>query len=301
MMNQNELAQKLDQFFNIQTFDESEFWTQIIPPNDLLVCQRFARPEFAQGTWNGLMLDSTDKIDRVYLIVFPDQAVLDTVLALELERGAPGALIFAHHPADFEEVGRGFIGISEAQFEELGEHHISYYCCHAPLDCHPEISTVIALAKALKLRDWQLFSPHHTGMEGAHGYARGLSFGKFAEHLAEVTDLPYIRYAQIRHNGQPVEHVAVIPGGGDNPKHLEEAVALGCDTYVTGHWWLMGDYDYAAQQREAMRALVPTLPMNLLGTSHYASEMVVMRDQMPGWFRNAGIDTRFIKQPDPWR
>jgi len=31
-----------------------------------------------------------------------------------------------------------------------------------------------------------------------------------------------------------------------------------------------------------MRALVPTLPMNLLGTSHYASEMVVMRDHLPG-------------------
>ena len=41
--------------------------------------------------------------------------------------------------------------------------------------------------------------------------------------------------------------------------------------------------------------------MNLLGTSHYASEMVVMRDQMPGWFRNAGIDAKFIKQPNPWR
>jgi putative NIF3 family GTP cyclohydrolase 1 type 2 len=300
-MNQAELIQKLDEFFDIQAFDESELWAEIIPANDMPVYERFAEEDFVQGTWNGLMLNSTAEVDRVYLVVFPDQAVLDTVLALELERGAPGALIFAHHPADFEESGRGFLGISEAQLEEFREHHISYYCCHAPLDCHSEISTVIAMAKALKLHDWELFSPHFSGMEGVHGRVRDVTFGQFAEHLAEVTDLPYIRYNQIRFNGQPVEHVAVIPGGGDSPRHLEQAHKLGCDTYVTGHWWLVGEYEYAARQRDAMRKLVPELSMNLLGTSHYASEMIVMRDQMPTWFRNAGIEARFIKQPDPWR
>lgn len=300
-MIQTELVQKLNTFFDIQGFDERDLWANIIPAEDLAVYQRYGEAEFVQGTWNGLMLNSTAEIDRVYLIVFPDQPVLDTILATELEREAPGAMIFAHHPADFEESGRGFMGISEAQLDELREHRISYYCCHAPLDCHPEISTVIALAKALKLHDWEQFSPHHRGMEGVHGRIKGMSFGGFANHLAEVTDLPFIQYNQVRHNGQPVEHVAVIPGGGDDPKHIEEALELGCDTYVTGHWWLIGSYDYAAQQREFMRELVPQIPMNMIGTSHYASEMIVMRDQMPGWFRNAGIEVKFIRQPDPWR
>jgi putative NIF3 family GTP cyclohydrolase 1 type 2 len=300
-MNQSDIVQKLDDFFKVPTFDERLFWSDIIPTDDMVVYRRFARPDFVEGTWNGLMLDSTPEIDRVYLVVFPGQAVLDIILALELEREAPGALIFAHHPADFEESGRGFLGIREAQIEELREHNISYYSCHAPLDSHPEISTVIALAKALKLRDGQPFSPHHGHMEGMHGKIRDMHFGKLAEHLAEIMELPYIRYTQTRFNGQPVEHVAIIPGGGDNPEHLKEAAELGCDTYITGHWWLLGDYEYAARQRAAMRDLVPKLPMNLLGTSHYASEMVVMRDHMPGWFRNAGIEAKFIKQPNPWR
>jgi putative NIF3 family GTP cyclohydrolase 1 type 2 len=300
-MNQAELVLKLNEYFNIQAYSERDLWADIIPPEDLAVYDRFGEADFVQGTWNGLMLKSSEEIDRVYMVVFPDQAVLDTILALELEREAPGSMIFAHHPADFEEAGRGFMGISEAQLEELREHNISYYCCHAPLDCHPENSTVIALAKALKLHDWDLFSPHHTGMEGVHGRIKGMDFGGFAQHLAAVTDLPFIQYNQVRHNGQPVEHIAVIPGGGDDPKHLQEAVDLGCDTYVTGHWWLIGDYEYAARQRELMRELVPQLPMNLIGTSHYASEMIVLRDQMPAWFRNAGIEARFIKQPDPWR
>lgn len=300
-MNQAELVQRLDTFFNIQGFDEKAFWSGIIPAQHMPVYRSYAVADFLDGAWNGLMLNSTSEVDRVYLIVFPGQAVLDTILALELERSAPGALIFAHHPVDFAESGEGYTGISEAQLEELREHRISYYCCHAPLDCHSEISTVIALAKALKLRDWEIFAPHYSGTEGVHGRVSDATFGKFAEHLAEVTELPYIHYNQIRFNGQPVEHIALIPGGGDQPQHLELARDLGCDTYVTGHWWLAGNYEYAAHQREVMRDLIPRLPMNLLGTSHYASEMVVLRDQMPGWFRNAGIEARFIRQPDPWR
>jgi putative NIF3 family GTP cyclohydrolase 1 type 2 len=300
-MNQSELVYKLDEFFAVQRFHEHELWSRIVPANALAVYQRFVRTEFFQGTWNGLMLDSTSEIDRVYLIVFPGQAVLDTILALELEREAPGALIFAHHPADFEESGKGFKGISEAQLEDLREHHISYYCCHAPLDNHPEISTVLALAKALKVHEVQPITDEGGHTEGVHGHVHDMDFGKFTERIAEVTELPYIRYAQTRFNGQPVTHVAVIPGGGDKPAQLERVRDLGCDTYVTGQWWLLGNYDYAEQQRAQMRDVVPHMPMNLIGTSHYASEMVVLRDQMPGWFRNAGIEARFIKQPDPWR
>mgnify|MGYP001254062623 CR=1 FL=1 len=299
-MNQAELVRKLDDYFAVKVFDEREQWQQKIPAADLAGYRRYAVPEFLEGSWNGLMLDNALEVDRVYLVVFPGQAVLDTILALELEREAPGALIFAHHPADFEESDRGFLGISEAQIEDLLEHDISFYSCHQPLDYHPETSTVMALAKAIKLRDSEVFVNESGHPEGAHGRVADMSFGSFAALLAEVTELPRLPYQQVRFNGQPVEHVALIPGGGCEPDQLLRARDLGCDTYLTGHWWLEGDYAYADEHRARMRELVPTLPMNLLGTSHYASEMVVMRDQMPGWFRNAGIEARFIKQPDPW-
>ena len=300
-MNQTELTQKLDAFFDIQSFDEGALWESILPARDRTIYQRYTESQFVNGGWNGLMLNSSPEIDRVYLVVFPGQEELDTILALELERSAPGAMIFAHHPADFSESQAGFSGIHEDQLDALREQRISLYCCHAPLDSHPEISTVVALIKALKLRDWEPFAPHFGKMEGVHGRVKDMRFGEFARELARVVELPHIRYDQIRFNGQPVEHIAVIPGGGNDPDHLKMARDLGCDTYVTGHWWLFGNYDYAAQQREIMRELVPTLPMNLLGTSHYASEMVVLRDEMPSWFLNAGIEARFIPQSDPWR
>lgn len=300
-MNQAEMVQKLDTFFAVGAFDEREYWTQIIPADALAVYGHWAEPDFVQGPWNGLMLNNTSEIDRVYLIVFPVQQVLDTILALELERGASGAMVFAQHPADFEESGQGFLAISEDQLDALREQNISYYCCHAPLDCHPETSTAIAWAKALKLRDWEPFMPHFGGMEGVHGFVGEMSFGEFALQLSEVMDLPYIRYDQLRFNGLPVNHVSLIPGGGNDPRQLAAAQALGCDTYVTGHWWPVGHYEYAVQQRAKMREIVPGLPMNLIGTSHYASEMIVLRDKMLAWFRNAGIEARFVAQANPWR
>jgi len=96
-----------------------------------------------------------------------------------------------------------------------------------------ETSTVLALAKALKLREVEVFNNAGGIPEGAHGRVTDTGFGPFGQLLAEITDLPYLRYQQVRFNGQPVEHVALIPGGCE-PEQLLRVRDLGCDTYVTG-------------------------------------------------------------------
>ena len=302
-MQQDELVRQLDSFFSIEAFDEAEHWRSRMSEAEYRVLERFAVPEFLSGPWNGLTLDNTDQVERVYLVVFPAQPVLDTIIAREVADGAPGALIFAHHLTDYEESGRGPVAIPEVQLEELKEHRISYYTCHAPLDCNQEISTAKALANALGLREQELFAPYYGGMSAVHGLVgKPVSFQSFAARLAKVTDVERLRYDQVRHSGLAVNRVAVVPGNGGRPERLAEAAALGCDTYVTGHWWFFSEKNEAAeQQREQMRDLLPGVRMNLLGVSHYATEMVVMRDQMPGWFHDRGVDAEFVPQEDPWR
>lgn len=304
-MQQAELITRLDSFFSIEAFDESAHWRPVFSDLAFRAFEKFAHPAFLAGTWNGLMLNNTTELDRVYLAVFPTQDVLDTIIAREVARGAPGALIFAHHPVNFEESGRGYVPIPEAQLEELQEHGISYYHCHAPLDGHPEVSTATALANILGLREQARFAAYYGGLAAVHGViAKPMSFQAFAGRLAKVTDVESLRYDQVRHNGLPVNRVAVVPGEGGEPAffHLmAEAAALGCDTYVTGQWWFFSDNDAAAAQREQMRAAIADLRLNLLAVSHYASEMVVMRDQLPGWFENQGVDAEFVPQDDPWQ
>ncbi|MFC1959873.1 Nif3-like dinuclear metal center hexameric protein [Chloroflexota bacterium] len=301
-MKQTDLVQQLDSFFSIEAFDETYHWKPKFAERDLSVFQEYAATSFLEGPWNGLMLNHAESLDRVYLIVFPTQDVIDTIIAKEVARGAPGALIFAHHLLNFVPVKRGFDAISTDQLAELREHQISYYVCHAPLDCHPETSTATALANVLGLREQGRFLPLYGGHKAVTGkVGKPVDFQKFATRLAKVTDVEHLRYDQVLHNGRSVSQVAVVSGNGADPALLHEAANLGCDTYVTGQWWFYGESEYAEQSRAAMREAVLETQMNLLGVSRYATEMVVMRDQMPGWFLAQGVDADFIMPDDPWQ
>src|SRR5258706_3565570 len=255
VINQDELVGKLNTFFNVAAFDESSD-RQYFPAGYESIFERFVAPGFLSGAWNGLRLNNCPSLDRVYCIVFPGQSVLDKIIAREVERGAPGAMIFSHHLFDYQESGPGYSFITEAQLEELKEHHISYYSCHAPLDCHSEISTSTALATAIKVRDQERFSPYIGGLAGVYGKVGPLGFNEFARKCAEATAIPTLRYDTIRHNGRPVLQVAIITGSNADPNTMREAMALGCDTFVTGEWWQFGPGERRVAQREEMRAFL---------------------------------------------
>lgn len=297
-----EICLELDTFFNVEAFVEKD-WEEFLPESYKGVVQRFYRPTFVQGTWNGLMLENPEPeaaIDRVYLAVFPTQGIIDKIIAKEVERGAKGSLIFVHHPTAYSEKTAEFTPIKVEQLEELKEHNISLYSCHAPLDCHVEISTANAFADALGLEDQQRFGYYVAGYAGMHGTVKPTTFQEIAQKLAEVCELTTLRYDQCLNNGKPVHHIAITPGGGGDPQFIDEARQLGADTYITGHWWLFGTSDYARKSREDMPSYIAGLDINMLGASHYSSELLVMRDQMVGWFREHNIEATVIRQQDAW-
>jgi len=300
-MNLADVVNTLDSYFAVKKFDESGQWLSHMDDVHRAAAKPFFVPEFWDGAWNGLMLNNGTEADRVYLVVFPTSDAIDTIIAREVERGASGSVIFAHHPAAYEEAGRGFVQIPIEQLEELREHQISYYNCHSPLDCHAETSTGTALANALGLHDLERFAKYYGGYAGVYGTVAQTTFQKFAEHVAKVCELTFLRYDQIVHNTQPIQKVALVPGSGGSPEFINEAAGVGADTFVTGHWHLFGNNDYSRQRREEFATYIPTVKINLIGASHYSSEMVVMRDQMKAWFREElELEAVFIPQDDPW-
>ncbi|PJF40812.1 MAG: hypothetical protein CUN55_12295, partial [Phototrophicales bacterium] len=253
------------------------------------------------GTWNGLMLENpapNHQIDRVYLAVYPSQDVLDKIIAKEVERGATGALLFTYHPIPYSESQGEFKAIPTEQLEELQEHHISVYVCHAPLDCHPEIGTTVVLANALNIEDQGMFGAYYGGLACVHGQLTNTTFSELAIRLADICELPRLRYDQCRHNGQIVKHVAIAPGSG-SLDFMREAAELGVDTFITGNWWLFGDSEFAKASRERIAEFLPTLKMNLLGTSRYSIGFVTMRDYVPDVFRPYNLETVLIRDEEP--
>jgi putative NIF3 family GTP cyclohydrolase 1 type 2 len=301
-MRLEKLCDALDEYFNVSAFDEKD-WQDLISEAERGAFLRFLRPEYVNGSWNGLMLNNTpadDDIERVYLLVYPNQEVLDTIIAREVERGAPGAMIFSYQPIAYHEDDADYKVIATEQLEELQEHNISLYVCHAPLDCHPETNTAGAIADALGLEDQARFGEHYGGLGCVQGRIGATTFENLTTRIAEISELPYLRYDQIRHNGKPIQQVAIAPGGV-NTAFMDEAARRGADTFITGHWWLYGSSGFATNSRERMREYVAKNGMNLVGTSRYSNALIVMRDYVPDVFRPHNIETILIRQENHWQ
>jgi putative NIF3 family GTP cyclohydrolase 1 type 2 len=257
------------------------------------------------ATFNGLMLapagGAGTPMDRAYLLVFPFGELIGQVVAEERARGTPGALLFTHHVADFETSDRGFLSIPVAQLDALRAANVAVYVLHAPLDCHPEISTSGALADGLGLRRVGTFAPYIGGEAGWIGEQAPEPFGVFAERVRALCELSRLDAAQVRHAGRPVARVAVIAGGGDDLESLREAAETQADTYLTGTWWTPHRSAWADANRAAMREALPALPMNLLGASHDGSELVVLRDRVAPLLAAWGLDVTVVRQDDHWR
>ncbi|MHB8624953.1 MAG: Nif3-like dinuclear metal center hexameric protein [Aggregatilineales bacterium] len=298
---QTEVVARLDTYFDVAAFDERAIGERL-PPDYMPILAKYAAPGFLNSGWNGLWLNNAETIERTYLIVYPTQAALDTVIAKEVQRGPTGALILAHYLAGPTDDPTGLIPIAEAQLAELREHHISYYVCHAPLDAHKETGTSSALAHALKVREPGVF-PIRDRRIGIHGLLGPIGFHELAKRAADATGLAGLRYSALRHNGLVIQRIAVI-AGLCSPDDLRAALASGADTVVTGEWWPIASSNNGTQapRRTALHELLQTADLNLIGTSRYASESIVMRDQMPEWFRvhAPGVEPQFVPQEYPW-
>ena len=294
-MNAANLATQLDNHLHLDRFPTDDF--AILPQ----FCREAAIPieEYATASFlkrfNGLMLDNADQIARVFTLVFPS----DHVLA-EVQRRAAGepALIFTHHPMDMETSGRGLIPISTESLRRLRQARISLYAAHAPLDCHETASTSRALARAIAVPADATFAGYFGGHAGVHGRIEPTSFAEFSERVRRACGLDHL---ETKANSDRVRHVAVVAGGAAYPPIMQEAIDAGCDTYITGDFRVRHGGPWAEEHRPQFDAFVETVPLNLIGASHYATESLVLRDDMLTLFRDLGLDAEFVPQPDPWR
>ena len=208
-----------------------------------------------------------------FLVGRGDREVNKILVALDItgevaeEAARWGAeLIVAHHPVIFNPVksvtdespvGRVLL--------ELAEHKIAAICAHTNLDAaHGGVNG--CLARTLELSD--IGQLCQTGVDekgrpcgiGRTGTVRrpGLSAAEYAAFVKEKLGSACVRFVD---GGRPVSKVAV--GGGACGSMLEDALAQGCDTFVTA--------DLKYNQFLDARAL----GLSLLDAGHFPTENVV--------------------------
>lgn len=206
-----------------------------------------------------------------FLVGRGDRAVSRVLIALDITEAVieeaihHGAqLILSHHPViwggaktvtDETVMGRKLL--------LMAEHGIAAICAHTNLDA-VEDGVNDALAAKLGLSD--IGQLHQDGID-SQGRAYGIGrIGKvaqqplydFAMHVKDVLGSNGIRLVD---GGKPVHMVAV--GGGSCSNMLQDAISLGCDTFVTSDVKYDGFLDAKA------------LGINLIDAGHYPTENVI--------------------------
>ena len=190
--------------------------------------------------------------------------ITEEVAAEAVELGAE--LIVSHHPVIFHPAksitdatpdGRILLALTEGK--------IAAICAHTNLDA---VAGGVNDALAQRLGLVQVEQLHQDGVDAAgrpYGIGRvGNTTGApsyapaFAAFVKEALGSYGVRYVDAR---RPVRRVAV--GGGACADMLGDALALGCDTFVTSDVKYNGFLDAKA------------LGMNLIDAGHYPTEQVV--------------------------
>ena len=209
-----------------------------------------------------------------FLVGRGDRQVKKLLVALDItqevaeeavELGAE--LIVSHHPVIFHPAKSVTDGDPDGRvLLTLIEGGVAAICAHTNLDAVTG-GVNDALAQALGLT--QIEQLHQDGVDPAgrpYGIGRvGTVAGapkyapEFAAFVKEALGANGVRYVDAR---RPVRRVAV--GGGACADMLREALALGCDTFVTADVKYNGFLDARA------------LGVNLIDAGHYPTEQVVV-------------------------
>jgi len=294
-MKTSEVSARLDTFFRLDSYGPEDF-AEIIDfwRGARVPFERYVTPRFAERH-NGLMLEGAPQVARVFTLVFPSEEVL-----AEVERLAGGepALIFTHHPMDFETSDRGLIAVSEEWLRRLKEARVSFYSAHAPLDCHERISTSRSLARACGVPAQETFAKYMGGHAGVYGRIGPVPLADFVDRVKRACG---VERADLKEHGFVVERVAVVAGGAAFPALMQEALDAGCDTYVTGDFRVRHGGPWAEEHRPDFDAFVAQVPLNLVGGSHAGTEGLVLKRDMIEWFAKLGLPAEFVPQADLWR
>lgn len=192
---------------------------------------------------------------------------LDITLEVAEEARSWGAeLIVAHHPVVFHPVKSVTDGsLTGRVLLALIENKIAAICAHTNLDAaHGGVNG--CLARTLELTDLGQLRQAGVDSQGRpYGIGRvgtvhqpGLSAAQYAAFVKEKLGAASVRFVD---GGRPVCRVAV--GGGACGSMMEDAIAQGCDTFVTADLRYNNFLDAKA------------LGLSLMDAGHFPTENVV--------------------------
>ena len=283
-MKRDDLVRELDCYFwiaDVRNDDWSDIFEVLYPEP---YWRDYVEPGY-EGRWNGLMVRGSDKVERVATCVFPTPEIVDGL--------DDDTFLFSEHPID-DAPGDLFTGLPRETFERMRDRGIGLYHAHGPLDHHPDVSPSRLLAGALGIEEFEEYFPIADGIPGAAAVVGecGLSVGGIADRLRDVLG-PEIPVRVLAGAGREAGRVAIVAGGGAQVDMLEESLARGCTTYVTGNAASPCPVPDVRASVEAFNELAAERGVAVVDGTHYGTEKLPQL-AMVEWFRARGLEARFV-------
>ena len=291
-----EIKNILDDRFNIKNVPPDLPFSKILPiiynKTNIDFVNYFTRDFLI--SFHGLMIKNSEQVNKVYLTVFLSREILDKIFL----RNENNILIFSHHPMEMETSNRGFLSLPEKYFQEMQKRKISIYILHTPLDIHPNISTSQSIANKLNLKNCQRYSPNSIGYSGVYGnLPKKYNFSDFIELLRKMFNLEEIHFIKKFNN---IYKIGIMAGGGADVEYIKETISLGCDTYISGDYENKIKNEYSIKKRKEFDKIKNQLSINLIECSHYATEKVVILNEIKDIFEGLELTPVFIEQDNAW-
>ena len=214
----------------------------------LEILEQIAPPELACSWDNvGLLVDAGRPVTSI-------MTALDITADVVRDAAESGCeLIVSHHPVIFDPLRHVTAEDVPAMLLQNG---ISAICMHTNLDA-AEGGVNDCLACTLGLQDTKPLNEEKIGRIGTLSCEKPLE-----QFLSDVVKLLSCNGLRYRDGGRPVHRVAV--GGGACGEYIPQAIAQGCDTFVTS------DLRY--------NDFLDTQGLNLIDAGHFPTEDVVCQE-----------------------
>ncbi len=198
------------------------------------------------------------------------------------EEGAE--LVLAHHGIFWGSGPQALDAVQARRLKVLLGADISLASYHLPLDAHPELGNNALIARALGAQSLEPFAEHRGQSIGFVGVLPG--DGLPAEDLfTRVQTLTAREPLVFDHGPARITRVAIVSGAGAD--HLDEAVTLGAEAFITG------------EPAERVMARSRELGVHFIAAGHYATETFGIRRLGEYLSERFGLRHVFIDVPNP--
>ena len=248
----------------------------IVEQLDALLLTR-ETPDYGNAV-NGLQLANSGTVRRVAAAVdFSTRTVRGAIAA--------GADLLLVHHGMFWPGAQPLRGPAYERLRQLLAYDIAVYASHLPLDRHPRFGNGVLLARALGLEPTGEFGRHKTIMVGVRGETdqptleiaqRADAFARAEGGRATWTPIA---------EGRRTRRWAIVTGSGATRETMDEALAAGIDTFITGE----GPHWSAIDAEEA--------GLTIVYAGHYATETVGVKALGAYLEETYGLPWSFVAAP----